>query len=205
MNNSVYWVARGLLWLLAWLWFRWRIEGKERLPRTGPVIIFSNHASWWDIPLLGCAVPRRVRFMAKAELFRNPILGGLLRAVGAFPVHRHSADRHAIRQALAVLAAGEAMIIFPEGTRSRTGQLLKPEPGTTYLAHKSGAPLMPVGISSPYRLRGPATVRVGNLIPIRTVLGDRPDSEQLAAASQRLMDQVAALLVPELLRTRAAR
>lgn len=174
------------------LFYRLRVEGREYVPRQGPVILFANHGSWNDIPLLAIAAPRPVRYMAKAELFRIPVLGRIFRYLGAFPVKRGAADRQAIRMALAVLEAGDLLGIFPEGTRVQTGQSGRAEPGVAYLAWKSGAPVVPAAISFSRRLFGPVTVRIGP--PVRLDgFSAKPDSEEWAAASERLMAAVAGL------------
>lgn len=196
----MYWLARNLLYGCIRLLFRLRIEGREHLPPSGPVILYANHGSWLDIPLLGAASNRIIRFMAKAELFRVPVLGALIRFLGAFPVHRGEADRQAVKQALAILKEGGVLGIFPEGTRSKTGQIGRAEPGTAYLLWKSGAIAVPVGISSRYGLFGPIVVRVGPPLDVTDLLPARPTADDLQKAADRMMAAAADLLVPSALR-----
>lgn len=188
-----------VFWLFYHLFFRWRAEGLENVPPRGGFILYANHASWHDIPILGVALRRPVRFLAKEELFRNPLVGAVLRLVGAIPVRRGAPDRQAIRQALEALERGEIVGIFPEGTRVRTARLGKAEPGLAYLLWKSGAAAVPAGVSSTYRWFGPVTVRIGK--PFQPPgLGKRLSHEEMAALSDRLMQEVDRLLVTEHLR-----
>jgi 1-acyl-sn-glycerol-3-phosphate acyltransferase len=129
------------------LWFRLESRGREHVPATGPVLVVSNHQSVLDPPLIGGAAPRRLSFLAKAELFRIPLLGRLIHALGARPVRREGADAQALRTALATLQAGEALLVFPEGTRSETGRLGEAKAGAGMLAVLSGAPVVPVYIA----------------------------------------------------------
>ncbi|MFO7173327.1 MAG: lysophospholipid acyltransferase family protein [Bacillota bacterium] len=195
MSTAARYLYRFAAFLAGFLYrvlFGLRVEGREHVPGEGPAILFANHLSWHDIPLLAIAAPRPIRFMAKAELFRPPLVGAVLRFFGAFPVRRGAADRQAIREALAALAAGELLGIFPEGTRVRPGQTGRAEPGVAYLAWKSGAPVVPAAISGTPRLFGRVTVRIGP--PIRLEgFSPKPDSEEWAAASARLMAAVAGL------------
>ena len=132
------------------LYFRWEVYGSQHLPPTGGVILASNHVSYLDPPLMGCAVDRPVHFMGKKELFGIPILSRVFRWLYAFPVERNGADRKAIRQALSILNSGEVLGIFPEGTRGDGSALLKPQPGTVLLALRSGAPIVPMAIVCPH-------------------------------------------------------
>src|SRR5690554_3147853 len=97
----------------------WQISGRTNIPAEGPLIIMANHVSYLDPPLVGCILNRRVNFMAKEELFRNPIAGWALKKVGAFSVKRGRADRKAIKKAFSVLEEEGVLGIFPEGTRHR--------------------------------------------------------------------------------------
>lgn len=143
----LYWVARALIRLWAKVFLRWRIEGLEHVPRTGPVLLAVNHLSAVDPLLAGTAIRRKVHFMAKEELFRSPALGRLLRHLAAFPVRRGEGDRQALKQALALLEAGEVVGIFPEGTRSPDGQLQQAQTGIAFLAKRGGAAVIPMAVS----------------------------------------------------------
>lgn len=144
--KSGYWLihhlARGLIRLL----FGLKLYGLENLPRTGGLVIAANHQSYLDPPILGGTVPREIHFMAKATLFRKPVLGPLIRYLNSIPVTRSGQDLTSLRAALDVLEAGGALLIFPEGTRSRTGQFLKATGGIGLLIRQSGVPVLPVYI-----------------------------------------------------------
>jgi len=146
MYHLVCWPLVAICWLLFRLLFRLRISGLENVPQGG-AIIAPNHQSFWDIPLVGLALAgRRTHFMAKSELFRNPLFAWIIRTLLAFPVRRGAPDRTAIRYAISILKQGELLTIFPEGTRSKTGELKAAEAGLTLIAARAQAPIVPVGI-----------------------------------------------------------
>jgi len=174
--------------------FRWRIEGKDNIPKEGPLILCCNHFSWWDPFHLGSAVDRPVRFMAKEEWFKIPVMGSIARGWGAFPVKRHTADRASLRHALKVLEEGGVFGIFPEGTRSRTRQLMKPESGTAWIAIKARAPVVPAAIVGNYSWFKPLVMRIGKPIDLAAMYPGRTTSEDLEKASQTIMNAIAALL-----------
>jgi 1-acyl-sn-glycerol-3-phosphate acyltransferase len=119
---------------------------RENVPMTGPVIFAPLHVSHLDPPAVACAMRRRTHFMAKEELFRNPIFGALIRALGAFPVRRGEGDSEAIRTSIRLLEGGEAVLLFPEGTRG-TGERIQPiNRGVAMLAKRTNAPIVPVGV-----------------------------------------------------------
>ncbi|GAC1332862.1 MAG: lysophospholipid acyltransferase family protein [Candidatus Dormibacteria bacterium] len=120
------------------------VTGSELVPRDGGLLVVSNHIAAADPPLLGAYFPRPLHFMAKAEWFRNPVLGFLGRAYLCFPVVRHSADRTALRFTLQLLEAGEAVCLYPEGTRSRDLVMHAPEAGAGFLARRAGVRVLPV-------------------------------------------------------------
>ena len=146
MYSIIYAIAWVPCWLLFRVLLRWRVTGLENIP-AGGAIIAPNHQSFWDIPLLGVALRgRHVHFMAKSELFQNPVFGWVIRTLLAFPVKRGAPDRAAIRHAIEMLKAGDLVAIFPEGTRSKTGQLGAPEAGLSLIAAKADVPIVPVAI-----------------------------------------------------------
>lgn len=128
-------------------WFGLRVRGVEHVPPSGPALIVSNHQSILDPPLIGGATRRRIYFLAKAELFRIPLFGWLIRALHARPVRREGPDPRALRTAALLLKEGKALLIFPEGTRSLDGRLGEGKPGVGMLAITSGAPVVPAYVS----------------------------------------------------------
>ncbi len=162
------------------------------MPGEGPVILVANHASMLDPVVLGCAVGRPVRFMAKHELFRNRMFGSVLRSLGAFPVRRGQSDREAFHTALEVLSRGEVLGIFPEGTRSLNGELQPPYSGAAVLAEKTGAPVVPVGIIGTHQVMrrgswlprpGRIAVRVGRPLYAAGRAGERTQNGGAGDAS----------------------
>ena len=157
----LYGLGKSLFALLFTLLFNIRVEGRESFPVSGPVVFCANHISWWDPPLLAVVAPRTVRFMAKQELFSNRVFGYLLRGVGAFPIKRGAADRRAIKEALSILETGQALGMFPEGTRSTSGEMGQGLQGASFMALKTKAVILPAAISGEYRFRGEVVVRIG--------------------------------------------
>ncbi|MCA9420599.1 MAG: 1-acyl-sn-glycerol-3-phosphate acyltransferase, partial [Nitrospira sp.] len=167
-------VVYGLLWILfnvlARLVFRFRTEGGQHFPKTGGVIVAANHASYFDIPLLGCAIPRRVFFLGRSNLFPNRYLNSALQRLGWIPLKTHRLDRKAFRHALSHLQAGEPVVIFPEGTRTEDGSLQIGKPGLGYLVAESQCQVIPVYISGTFTVL-PIQGRWPRLFPLRISFG----------------------------------
>jgi 1-acyl-sn-glycerol-3-phosphate acyltransferase len=132
--------------LLFKTFFRWEIYNSGNVPLTGPVILASNHASFLDPPLIGAAVRREINYLARESVFRFPVLGGILRRVNAVPVDREGGGAKGLRAILDRLLAGGAIILFPEGTRTRDGTLQKGKSGVGLTVIKSSAPVVPVRV-----------------------------------------------------------
>lgn len=187
-----------------------RIEGVEHIPRTGPFILVSNHCSNLDPVILGWAVGnqvnRVVHFMSKVEMRSWPIIGWLASKSGVIFVRRGEADRAAQRLAVGSLADGRPIALFPEGTRSRDGHLKSGKSGAAFLAMRSGAPLLPVGIAGTHRIfpgrsRFPhptrIVIRIGEPFSLPHVPDGRIDRALLAAGTDRILLAIEALLPPE--------
>ncbi|MFV9510705.1 lysophospholipid acyltransferase family protein [Tepidibacillus sp. LV47] len=172
------------------LFFKFRVKGKENIPSSGPVILIANHISNYDPPVLASAIDRPIRFMAKEELFKIPLFGAFLYKVGAFPVKRGGNDRKAIKQAFQVLKENQVLGIFPEGTRSKTGQLGKGMPGAALLAIKSDAEIIPVGIQSTYKWFQPIHINIGRPIPLDSYKQEKVKSEDLEEVIGILMAHI---------------
>jgi 1-acyl-sn-glycerol-3-phosphate acyltransferase len=132
---------------------KFHLRGTVNVPRTGPVLIVSNHVGAVDPAIIGAWTPRPVWFMAKAELFTGAF-AWLMRAYHAFPVVRHSPDRTALRRAFGLLKQGSAVVLFPEGHRSENARLLRAEPGAGFVARRSGAPVVPMAITGTQHVLG---------------------------------------------------
>ncbi|OLC56948.1 MAG: hypothetical protein AUH85_04710 [Chloroflexi bacterium 13_1_40CM_4_68_4] len=175
-----------------------RVEGAEHLPRSGPYLLVSNHVSWIDPPWLEFVVARPIRYLAKRELFSVPILGWILTQSGVFSLERDSPDRAALRKALAFLANGEIVGIFPEGHRSLAAKLLRARPGVALIARRSGVPVIPVAfigtdVAKFGRFwRRDVTIRFGEPFLATDLVGQ---DEQ--ALTDGIMRRIAAMLPPE--------
>jgi cytidylate kinase len=198
--------ARSLLRLLFRLFTRLEIKGVENLPQGGPVLVAFNHLAHLDGPLLLASLPWPVEGIGLADLYRVPITGQLLRLYGTIPVHRDQFDREVIRRALQVLAEGKVLALAPEARMSLTGALERARHGVAYLALRSGAPILPVGItgteralSELRRLRRPRlTVTIGELLVMPPRASDaRARRQQVAELTDEVMYRIAALLPSE--------
>jgi 1-acyl-sn-glycerol-3-phosphate acyltransferase len=182
---------------------RWQVKGRENVPRQGPLLVVANHLNLSDPPLLGVSLGRKAIFMAKEELFRSRFSAYFISNFGSFPVHRGKLDREAIRQAKQVLADGVALVMFPEASRSKSAQLQPAFPGSALIARRSGAPILPVGITGTERIKGMAwilrrpriTVNIGQPFYLPPV--SRLTKAELAEQTDFIMERIAELLPPE--------
>ena len=159
----------------------WKVVGRERVPRTGGLIVASNHVSFWDPPLVGSALPRELSFLAKEELFRVPLFGGAMRRAGYIPLDR-SDGRRALKSmsaAAAQIRNGSSVVVFPEGTRTSDGKLLPFKRGGFLLAAKSGVAIVPFTINGSMAINPrnrmelyPGVIRIRFADPIPTAAGN---------------------------------
>jgi 1-acyl-sn-glycerol-3-phosphate acyltransferase len=148
---TFYSFARGVISAVFKPLYRIQIIGLESFPKDGGVLLCSNHIDNFDPPVVGITCPRPVVFMAKEELFHIPIIKTLIKNANAFPVKRGMSDREALRKGLAALKDNKVLGLFPEGTRSRTGELGKGLSGAGFFALRSNAHVVPCAIIGPYR------------------------------------------------------
>jgi 1-acyl-sn-glycerol-3-phosphate acyltransferase len=127
--------------------YRVRIRGRDRLPAAGGYVLAPSHRSMMDIPFAAWLSRRPLRYMGKASLFRIPVLGSFFRSLGGFEVARDGTDRKALRDSIALLQAGEVLLVYPEGTRQHGPKIQSLQPGAAYLALRAGVPVVPVGIA----------------------------------------------------------
>lgn len=151
VKRAMYALGHGLSGLAFRTLWRLRVEGRENVPLVGPLLIAANHASFIDPPLVGSSLPRPLYYMGKEELFRWPVFGWIISQVNAFPIRRKEGDVGAIRTAHRILAAGGALIVFPEGRRQRGGEFGRPKGGVGLLAVKTGAPVVPAYLHGNHR------------------------------------------------------
>lgn len=176
-------------------YFRLNIYGAENVPNSGGVVAVSNHASYFDPPILSNCVGRPVAFMAKEELFEIPLLKQGIKLYGAYPVKRSVGDRAALRAATTALESGWIAAVFLQGTRDRHGKITDPKLGAAWIAAKAQVPLLPVSLwgTEKILIKGsalpksvPITVRIGEVIP--------PPSSTKKADLQAVTEQCAAAI-----------
>ena len=146
--STYYYLSQLFLRLVLWALFGLRVKGRENIPRRGGVIIAANHISLADPPFIGSVCRREAHYWAKEELFRRKAFAALIRAYRAFPLKRDGVDREAIGRAIKLLRSGHALLLFPEGSRQKGGELGPGRPGVGLIATKTGVPVVPAFIQS---------------------------------------------------------
>lgn len=195
----LYHTGKSLTWLIFKLLFRIRIRGKENIPAAGPFILATNHISYYDPPLSGSFIKREVYFMAKQELFKNKLFGGIIKRTNALPIRRGTVDRAALEMCLGVLERGDALTIFPEGTRSKTDKFLPAKPGIGMVATRARCPIVPAYIHGSNNLkacffgRDRMSITYGKPIPAEEVARFGTDREGYQALAEAVMERIGAL------------
>jgi 1-acyl-sn-glycerol-3-phosphate acyltransferase len=199
--NFYYWLGYHLSRLLAKIFFRFRILHRERMLQSGPVILASNHQSYFDPPLAGNVSDRAIHFLARHSLLNVPVLGRILPKLNVIPVDQEGVDRSALKGLIKVLRRGECALVFPEGARTIDGELQPAQPGLGLVIARTLAPVVPIRIFGAHEAlpRGggfhfhPITVVVGE--PIFFSEADlQPRGKDLyARLSNRVMDAIATL------------
>lgn len=179
-----------------------RVFGQENIPLKGRFIFAPNHVSHLDPPLVSSFSPRRPHVMAKQELFKNALCAKYIRGLGAFPVDRGKADRKAIRHAIKILESDAPLLIFPEGTRSKTGELGPAEIGLGMIAHATKAPIIPVYLKGTDQAFSPMNpkfgivkveIHYGTPLQLDEEYAGRGDRATIEAIGQKTMQAIAAL------------
>lgn len=178
---------------------RIRLRGRHNVPRRGPYIIAANHLSWVDIPLVPAYLPGKVVYMAKEEAFESR-LGWLVRFLGAFPVKRGEGDRQALRAAAEQLNNNKVLVIFPEGTRSKTHTMAKAHAGLGMIALRAEVPVVPVAVWGSEKMfrsfRPTVTISYGKPIVLKPK-GNKITREDIDQATETVMREIAAMLPAE--------
>lgn len=177
-----------------------KYEGAGDVPQEGPLLLAANHKSYLDPPVVGAGLPREIRYFAKKQLFGLPLFGRLISHFGAIPVDRDNFDRRGLVRALELLRGGDALLVFPEGTRIRRSGFAEPKEGIGMLARKAGVPVVPVYIEASWDPRRSLTRR----IPIRVRFGrpmvfsetDGSGREAYGEITRRVMAAIRELAAP---------
>jgi 1-acyl-sn-glycerol-3-phosphate acyltransferase len=191
MRVNLYSIGKALCSGLLKPVYRPQVFGVENIPTTGGVLICSNHIDNLDPPIVGISSPRTIHFMAKEELFRVPVLKGLLPKINAFPVKRGISDKQALRTGLQVLKDGNVLGLFPEGTRSKTGELGKGLAGAGFFALRTDAKVVPCAVIGPYKPFQPLKVVFGKPINIEELREKKGSAEE---ATELIMNSIGELL-----------
>jgi len=178
--------------------YRVRIQGREHLPATGGYVLAPSHRSMMDIPFAAWLSRRPLRYMGKASLFRIPLLGWFFRSLGGFEVARDGTDRKALRDSIALLQAGEVLLVYPEGTRQHGAKIQELQPGAAYLALRAGVPVVPVGIAGTeeiFRSHGTKLPRFGRgAMIVGEPIVDPPRESPSGVVSRERVDALTARL-----------
>jgi 1-acyl-sn-glycerol-3-phosphate acyltransferase len=188
-------------------WFRWRVVGRELLPprEQGGMVVVMNHVNWVDIPIIGTLLPweYRLSWLAKAELFENPLFGWWLRQMNVIPIKRGRRDVAAMDTVIEALRGGAVLLIFPEGTRSRDGILHEGRGGAVRMAMQAGVPIVPVAIVGTEHgpkgsfTRKPVTMTIGAPYKIPPTPDGKIPADMMEQLTSEMMLHIAALLPPE--------
>lgn len=193
MFYTIAWHAVKLLWSI---WFKLEIRGKENVPKSGPFVFCSNHVSGLDPTIVCLGVPTKIklRFIGKAELFKNPFLRILFeKGLGCFPIERGTADMNALDKAINIVKDGGVLAIFPEGTRSPDGSLLRFKSGMSLIIQQTKADVLPCNITymNGKKFRSHVIVNVGEVIPFETLgFSDAQSPRELKGATRIIRSAV---------------
>lgn len=192
-RSAMFVVGRVLAIPLFKLMYRYKVNGKKNLPKKGAYIVCCNHLSNMDPPLLSVTQKRQLYYMAKAELFEKKFFAWVIRTLGAFPVHRGVGDGKAIEQAEEVVKDGRLLGIFIEGTRSKTGEFLRPKSGASIIAYQTQTPVIPVCITPRNKMirkwEG-VTISWGKPISIDELGLKNGTPEEYRNASRKIMGEI---------------
>ncbi len=203
----LYYPARFLSQLWLTLFTRRQVNGRENIPREGPLLVVANHITAADPPVIAASLNRKLAFMAKAELFRSRFKAFFLSRMGTFPVRQGRLDLTALRNANKLLSQGLALVIFPEGRSSHNGQLQPALPGSALIAARNGIPILPVAITGTEKLRRKTwllqlfyrpriTVNIGHPFHLPPA-SSRLTKAELAERAHLIMSRIAGLLPRE--------
>ena len=186
----LYRFAQGLVWILFHLMYRIEVKGIKNIPEGEGALICPNHYNNFDPFLVAIVLKRKIRFMAKAEAFNNPILRFLLNHIEVYPVRRGEADLNAVKTTLKILKDKQLVGMFPEGTRIKGGELGKANSGVAVFSIKSGKPVVPVYISGSYKPFTKMSIEFGKPINFEEAKGKKLTGDDYAELSQLVMKEI---------------
>jgi len=199
-------IVYGILWILcrslSHLFLRYQTNGVKNIPRTGGILLAANHASYADIPLLGCGVRRRLFYLGRANLFTHPVTSWMLQSLGWIPLKPERWDRKAFQEAVDLLNAGNVVVIFPEGTRTPDGTLQPGKLGMGMIVAESQCSVIPVYLDGTYQVLPmnalwlrlhPVTVNFGKPIDFIEDIKNLERKELYKHITQTVMDRIADL------------
>lgn len=184
--------AKALVWLFFHVFYRVELKGMENLPEEG-ALICPNHFSLYDPLLIAVSLPKQIRFMAKNELFKNPLLRWFLFKVGTYPVKRGEPDLSSIKTTLRLLKENAWVGLFPEGTRIRNGKLGTANPGVALFAIKANKPVVPIAITGRYRFFCKINIIIGQPIDFSQYKKDKMTNDDYYEISQIVMQHISIL------------
>ena len=189
---TFYGFARGVVKTVLTPLYRVKVYGRENFPETGGVLLCSNHISELDPPVVGISAPRPVHFIAKEELFNVPVLKMILPRVNAIPIKRGMSDRNALRKGLGVLKEGNVLGLFPEGTRSKTGELGEGLAGAGFFALRTDAQVVPCAVIGKYKPFRTTKVVYGKPIDMDELRSRKASAEEVTKV---IMAEIKELIV----------
>lgn len=184
-----YWISKYFSYLFFKVFYRLKVRGRENLPPRGGYILAPNHNSLIDPPLAAAAVGDPLYFMAKKELFEIPLFSSFIRSAHAFPVRRGGVDKNSIKRAIKILKKGGALLLFPEGGRRESGSALR---GVSYLAAKTGAPVVPAGIVNNTRVHLFRRIyfNIGRPLPFFSPPGKKASGKEYDKFAGRVLKEI---------------
>lgn len=183
-------IVKGIIRFYTKLIYRTKVMGVENIPLEGPVIYCGNHRSYLDPQLIVITAKRHIRFMAKDELGKNPLFNALGNLFDVIRVKRDSKDINALKEALKTLKKNEALALFPEGTRNGLEKGEKVKEGAAFLALRTGAKVLPIGISGGEKIFKKATIKYGETLDFSKYKGKAQDKETLEKVTNEIMDKI---------------
>lgn len=191
----LYKFAKILVLLYYSIFHRVKIKGRENIPKEGGVLLYANHPSTFDMVLIAAYANRPVHYMAKVELFKNPVIGFFLKRLGAFPVNRGKGDVGSVKNVFKLLNEGRVVGVFPEGTRTPKKDPARRKAGAAMMALHSKAPILPVGVVYRKKLFSTLEVVFGEPFKLEPKSeGEHPSKEELIEGTQYIMDKIYALI-----------